>query len=323
MPRMGRLLAICGWVAWQTRRLFDGTRLSNVSTVLAPSLAVVLVVLAALTIVLPLVEPQPEDVEVEQIFDSTVSSSDGWVRLRGRISPLRESPTGQDGSFALLIDAANELRAVVVESSSNLEPQESAMVTGTLLLRGVSVEEELPIEATVFGTPPRIVPNQVVILDATPTLPRSVPWPLAIVPILLAAILVIGSRVGYPIFRLASDIDVLASPLSPGERIPSAYGGQIGPNRAELAEPAGVLLVVRRGEAGNLLTAQPLADGDGPAPAPVTIGGSWTSGVIGTVHTVRETVAALRVRSELVDATFLFARMAERDRVAALVAVER
>ena len=74
---------------------------------------------------------------------------------------------------------------------------------------------------------------------------------------------------------------------------------------------------------GNLLTAQPLADEGGPAPAPVTIGGSWTSGVIGTVHTVRETVAALRVRSELVDATFLFARMGERDRVAALVAVER
>jgi hypothetical protein len=41
------------------------------------------------------------------------------------------------------------------------------------------------------------------------------------------------------------------------------------------------------------------------------------------VFTVRETVAALRLRSELVDATFLFARSAERDRVAALVAVDR
>ena len=322
---MGRVLAICGWVAWQTRRLFDGTRLSRASTVLAPSLAVVLVVLAALPILLPFFEPQPEDVEVQQIFDDTVSNPDGWVRLRGQISPLRESPTGQDGSFALLVDAANELRAVVVvvEGSDELEPQESTTVTGTVLARGVSVEEELPIEATVFGTPPQIVPNRVVILDSVPAPPRSVPWPLAIVPILVAAILVIGSRVGYPIFRPASSIDVLATPLSPGERIPSAYGGRIGPNRADLAEPAGVLLLVRRGTRGNLLTAQPLADGDEPAPAPVTIGGSWTSGAIGTVHTVRETVAALHVRSELVDATFLFARMAERDRVAALVAVER
>ena len=116
---------------------------------------------------------------------------------------------------------------------------------------------------------------------------------------------------------------MLASPLSPGERIPSAYGGRIGDNRADLAEPAGVLLLVRRGERGNLLTAQPLTEGGGPAPAPVTIGGSWTNGAIGTVLTVRETVAALHVRSELVDAIFLFARMAERDRVAALVAVDR
>jgi hypothetical protein len=320
---MGHALAICGWVAWQTRRLFDGTRLSGASRVLAPSLAVVLVVLAAVPIILPFFEAQPEDVEVQQVFDGTVSHPEGWVRLTGRISPLRESPTGEEGTYGLLIDAANSLRAVVVASSGELHAQDRATVTGTLLARGVSVEEELPIEATVAGTPPRIVPDRVVMLDATPTPVRSVPWLLAIVPILVAAILVVGSRAGYPIFRPASDIDVIASPLSPGERIPSAYGGRIGPNTAELAEPAGVLLLVRRGTQGNLLTAQPLADGDGPAPAPVTIGGSWTTGAIGTVHTVRETVPALHVRSELVDATFLFARLAERDRVAALVAVER
>jgi len=321
---MGHVLAICGWMAWQTRRLFDGTRLSGASTLLAPSLAVLLVVLAAVPVLLPFFEAQPEDVEVQQIFDGAVSHPDGWVRLSGRISPLRESPTGEDGIYALLIDVANPLRAVVVESSAELEPQDSATITGTLRARGVSVEEELPIEATVAGTPPRIVPDRVMTLDATPVPPRSVPWPLAILPILLAAMLVIGARVGYPIFRPAADIDVLASPLSPGERIPSAYGGRIGPNEASLAEPAGVLLLVRRGPSGNLLTAQPLADErGGPAPAPVTIGGSWTSGEIGTVQTVRESVPALHVRSELVDATFLFARLAERDRVAALVAVER
>lgn len=320
---MGRVLAICGWVAWQTRRLFDGTRLSSASGVLAPGLAVVLVVLAAIPIILPFVDAQPEDTDVQQIFDGTVSHQDGWVRLTGRISPLQESPTGQDGTYGLLIDAVNPLRAVVLESSAELEPQASATVTGMLQARGVSVEEEVPIEATVAGTPPRIVPDRIVALDATLVPPRSVPWPLAMVPILLAATLFIGARVGYPIFRPAFDIDVLANPLSPGERIPSAYGGRIGPNEASLAEPAGVHLLVRRGPSGNLLTAQPLADSDGPAPAPVTIGGSWTSGAIGTVHTVRESVPALHVRSELVDATFLFARLAERDRVAALVAVVR
>ncbi|MGI8657987.1 MAG: hypothetical protein ACR2K4_04345, partial [Candidatus Limnocylindria bacterium] len=91
----------------------------------------------------------------------------------------------------------------------------------------------------------------------------------------------------------------------------------------DLAEPSGALLLVRRDGRGTVLTAQPLADGDGPAPKPVRIGGGWTAGRVGSVYTAAETVAALHVRSELVDAVFLFARGSERDRVAALVAVER
>jgi len=319
---MGRMLAICGWVAWHTRRPFDGTWLRSAGALLAPGLAVVFLVLAAVPLVVPLLDPQPEDVSVQQVFDAMTAHPDGWARLTGRITPLVESPTGQDGSFGLLIDAVNPLRAIVVEGP-DLEALPSTVVTGRLSARGALVEEVLPMEATVAGTPPRVVPDRVVTLDATPTPPRSVLWPLALPPLLLAAILAIGARLGYPIFRPTSEIDVLANPLAPGERVPSAYGGRIGPNHADLADPAGALLLIRRGPRGNLLTAQPLGDGSSPAPAPVTIGGSWTSGRIGSVHTVRETVAALEVRSELVDATFLFARTAERDRVAALIAVER
>jgi hypothetical protein len=319
---MGRLLAICGWVAWQTRRPFRGRRSRRAGRAIAPVLAVGLVLLAAVPIVLPFFEPQPEDVTVQQIFDGTTTHPDGWLRLRGRLSPLADSPTGQRGSFALLIDEENSLRAVVVQAASDLAPTDSAIVTGTLTPGSAIVEEELPIEATVAGTPPRIVSDQLVVLDPAATPTRSVLWPLAIPPLLLAAILFIGSRVGYPIFRPTAEVDVLASPLAPGERIPTAFGGRIGPTKADLADPGAALLLVRRGPKGNLLTAQPLAD-DGPAPSPVTIGGSWTSGRIGSVFTVRESVAALRLRSELVDATFLFARSAERDRVAALVAVDR
>jgi hypothetical protein len=175
----------------------------------------------------------------------------------------------------------------------------------------------------VAGTPPTVVPDRLLDLDAAPKPVRAVLWPLSILPLLLAAMLVIGSRVGYPVFRPTTEIDVLTGPMGPGERLPAAYGGRIGPNVRDLADPGGALLLVRRGPKGNLLTAQPLADDGGVAPAPVTIGGSWTSGRIGYVHTVSETVAALVIRSELVDATFLFARRAERDRVAALISVER
>ena len=181
----------------------------------------------------------------------------------------------------------------------------------------------MPLSATTAGTPPRIVPDLAVSLEPVPKPVRSIPWWLAIAPVLLALVMLVGVRAGYPIFRPTSEIDVLVSPLGVGERVPTAYAGRIGPNERPLTDPGGALLLVRRGPKGSLLTAQPLSDDGGVAPAPVTIGGSWTSGRVGAVHTVTETVPALEVRSELVNATFLFARNTERDRVAALVAVER
>jgi hypothetical protein len=320
---VGRLLAACGWLAHQVRRAFrDGPR-DRYGKAPVLVLATILTVAAALPLVIPYFDPQPEDVAVQTIFDRRVTHPDGWVRLRGRVVPLTESPTGEEGSWSLLVDEQNLLRAVVLRSADPLEPEASTMVTGRLVPAGVIVEEELPIEATVAGTPPNVVGDQVVVLDAVRKPVRGVLWPLSLLPALLAAGLVIGSRVGYPIFRPTVEVDVLTAPLGPGERVPAVFGGRIGPTGRSLADPGGVLLLVRRGPTGNLLTAQVLPDEGQIAPGPVTIGGSWTSGRVGDVHSLSETVPALTIRSELVDATFLFAKRAERDRVAALVSVER
>ena len=316
-PMTGRLLALCGWVAWQVGRPFRGSRLP------ARILAAILVLAALAPIVIPQLEPQPEDAGVQQIFDRTVTEPDGWVRLRGRVTPLRESPTGESGNFALLVDEVDRLRAVVLRADDPIPASDSTAVTGHLVAETAIVDEQLPIEATVAGTPPRIVVDRVVELDASPMPARITPWPLAIPPLLLAAVLLIGSSAGYPVFRPTSEVDVLAGPLNPGERVPAAYGGRLGPNVCPLADPGGVLLLVTRTAAGSRLTAQPLAEDGGVAPKPVTIGGGWTSGRIGYVHTASESVPALVIRSEMVDATFLFARTAERDRVAGLISVER
>jgi hypothetical protein len=326
-PVTGRLQAFCGWLAWNVGRPFrrGGSAFARRAVI---GVAVVLAILSVLPFVVPMFAAQPTDTAVEQIFQGEVSEPGTWVRLRGKLFPLVDSPTGQDGSYALLVDDANTLRSIIVRSAAGFadtppEEIESTAVTGRLLALGTSVEEDLPIEATVAGTPPRIVPDRVLELDPVATAERAVWWPLSILPALLAIALVVGVRTGYPIFRPSKVVDVLAAPLGPGERLPAAYGGQVGPNERELADPGAALLLVRRGPRGNLLTAQPLSEDGGVAPAPVTIGGSWTSGRVGDVHTLRESVPALVVRSELVNATFLFARTAERDRVAALVAVDR
>jgi len=281
------------------------------------------VVAALAVIVVPQLDAQPADLEVQALFDGAASEPGSWVRLDGRLVPLLEAPTDAAGSYGLLVDAANQLRSIVVRTDAPITSTQRTSVSGRIAEATVVVEEDLPIEATVAGTPPRVIPDRLVQLDAVAKAARVVWWPLAVLPALLAALLVIGSRVGYPIFRPTSVVDVLAAPLAPGERLPAAYGGRVGPNESDLADPSAALLLVRRGPQGNLLTAQPLPDDGQVAPPPVTIGGGWTTGRIGDVHTVRETVPALRVRSELVDATFLFARTAERDRVAALITVDR
>lgn len=321
---IGRFLAFSGWLA---RPLRSGPLARfGASGVVAG--AVVLLLMAALPIVIPQLDPQPEEVVVQAIFEGAVTHPDGWVRLRGQLVPLPEAPVFEDGEYGVLIDSTNPLRSIVTRSDEPLPPAEATMLTGRITAAAVDVESvqaQIPISdlAATAGTAPRVIPDQVVDLDPAPKPERVVLWPLSVLPLLAALTLLVGARVRYPLFRPTTEIDVLVAPLGVGERVPSAYGGRVGPNVRPLDDPGGVLLVVRRGPKGNLLTAQPLADDGGVAPAPVTIGGSWTSGRVGYVHTVRETVPALTIRSELVDATFLFARTTERDRVAALVSVER
>ncbi len=321
-PVTGRFLAVCGWLADLAIRPLRRTPLRGLGRTPAVVLGLLLLALAVLPIALPLLEPQPEDVGIQAIFDGTVTDPDGWVRVRGRLVPLEGSPTSdQAGPFALMIDADAPLRSVVV--ATRADAADSTVVSGRLRPATVVVEEELPIEATVAGTPPRVVPDQVLVADPVATPPREILWPLAIPPALLGVVVLVGARTGYPVFRRTVEIDVLAAPLAAGERLPAAYGGRIGPHRRDLRDPGGVLLVVRRGPRGSLLTAQPLPDDGGPAPPPVTIGGGWSSGRLGYVFAVNESVPALVMRAELVEATFLFARVSERDRVAALIGVER
>jgi hypothetical protein len=318
----GRFLAICGWLAMKVRRPFTGP-LAALRPWAPIVVAGLLLLLAVAPIVAPQFQAQPEDVTVEQILDGAVTEPSGWVRLQGRVVPLTESPVDEPGRYGLFVDAADTLQAIVVRSGQQVARAPSTSISGHLAGAIVAVEEDLPLEATVFGAPPAIVPNLLVQLDDAAMPARVVLWPLSILPVVLAVILVIGAVVGYPVFRRTSEVDVVSSPLAPGERVPAAFAGRLGPEVRELADPGALLIVVRPGPNGNVLTAQPLSDDERPAPPPVRIGGGWARGRIGWVYTVSEAVPALRLRSDLIDATLLFAKTGERDRVAGLIAVDR
>jgi hypothetical protein len=322
----GRFLAICGWLAWQIqRRVVVGPLRRAGGRRGVGVVAAIIAIVAFAPLVAGLAQDQPQDVTVEQLFADAVTHPERWVRLHGRSVPLAEDPTNlaqQAADYGLLVDAVNPLRAVVVEAGRTVADADSTTITGHLVGAAVVVEEDLPIKATVFGTPPRIVANEIVRLDPSPFPPRVVWWPLTVVLLLLAGALALGARVGYPVFRVAREVDVLARPLGPGERIPAAVGGRLGDHRINLADPAEALLTGGRGARGSVLTIQLMPAG-GPAPPPISIGGAWTTARVGYVHVLGETVPALHIRAEQADATLLFARRSERDRAAAMVAIER
>jgi hypothetical protein len=323
---IGRFLAICGWLAWHVqRRVIVGPLRRVGGRRGVGAIAVLIAIVAFVPLVAGLAQDQPQDVRVEQLFTGAVTHPDGWVRLRGRSLSLADDPTNLAqgaAQYGLLVDAANPLRAVVLEAGEPVADAESTTVTGHVVPAAVTVEEDLPIEATVFGTPPKIVADEIVRLDASPFAPRVVWWPLTVLLLLLAGVLGLGAWAGYPVFRTAREVDVLARPLGPGERIPAAVGGRLGDRRIDLADPAEALLTAGRGARGAVLTIQ-LMPGSGPAPPPISIGGGWTTARIGYVHVLGETVAALHIRADQADATLLFARRSERDRAAAMVATER
>ena len=202
-------------------------------------------------IVVPMLQAQPEDVTVQQILDGAVSEPTGWIRLQGRVVPLTESPTDEPGRYGLLVDEADTLQAIVVRSDGPITHADSTAITGHLTGAIVAIEEDLPLEATVFGAPPAVVPHLVVQLDEAALPERATWWPLSILPVLLAVALIVGAWAGYPVFRPTSEVDVVSSPLAPGERVPAAFAGRLGPTVRDLSDPGAALIVVRPGPDGQ------------------------------------------------------------------------
>ena len=78
----------------------------------------------------------------------------------------------------------------------------------------------------------------------------------------LTVALIVGAWAGYPVFRPTSEVDVVSSPLAPGERVPAAFAGRLGPTVRDLSDPGAALIV-----AGCWIAARPSAIPQSPAEA--------------------------------------------------------
>ena len=262
----------------------------------------------------------PQELNISEILAGKVSRSDGWVRVPGTIEPLPGIPSEIEGSFYLLHDAKDPSLAMVLRADSRLQHFPD-VPTGHLEVIAVQVPGYVSATDPAADSKRRVIPGQLLALDTTPAPQASIAWPLVLLPLLLAGILFAGNRFGYPLYEETREVDVLATPLAPGERLPVVVAGRVGEHRVPLDDPMEGLLLVSAGARGPELAIQLLL-GAGNYVAPVVVG-DWTAGTVGYVHTLRERVAAMAMQAEQIDAILMFATIAERDRAAGRVSIRR
>ncbi|MDQ2940795.1 MAG: hypothetical protein M3R05_01245 [Chloroflexota bacterium] len=262
----------------------------------------------------------PQEVTVGEILAGKASRPDGWVRVPGTIESLLGIPSDVEGTMYLLHDAKDPSLSIVLRSGTRLQRLPEAP-TGHLEVAAIQIPGYASATDPAAGSQRRVIPGQLLALDATPAPRASIAWPLVLLPLVVGAILFVGNHFGYPLYEETREIDVLATPLAPGERLPVVVAGRVGEHRSPLHDPVEGLLLVSAGSRGPELAVQLLLGG-GRHVAPEAVG-EWTAGTVGYVHTMREHVAAIALQAEQIDAILMFASIAERDRAAGRVSIRR
>src|SRR5918999_2180172 len=284
-----RLAVACGWIVHLFRRIFGWLRLPGTAAVIG--LMVVLVALSAVPIVIGALERQPQEMSVEGILRDEVSDAEGWIRLRGTVEDVLVEST-LVGTYAQLHDRDDPLLAVLLRADGPID-EDWAAVTGHLFPFAVTLPEYQTVTdaATAIGAQ-RVVGDRLLELDDEPYPERSISWLGVALPLVAVGLLGIGLGTGYPIFRVAREVDVLAQPMAPGERTPVIISGRLAEHRIPFDDPSEALLLVSRSAQGGILTVQ-LLPPEGGYVAPIAVGPGWTRGTVGYVYTVREEVPAL------------------------------
>ena len=268
----------------------------------------------------------------------------GEVVLRGSFVEARRATDG-DGWEYLVTDRG---RAVVVRSSY---PPDALPVDvwGVATTDRVRAEQAAAVPELQDALGGRRLPERRLLAEGvTPPLPE-VSYLLAMILATLAAILVIGWLIGYPIFRRARIPDSISSwPLRPGDEVPAdLYGTDRrgsqrvvvdgAPGRISLLAPdelerrtwqfalgdAGGHAPARVHDAGAATGVLALTSGEGPILVELDPAPSDLRVAAGTVVEAGQSRQALRIRASGIDLVAAFASIAERDRAIVAIMPER
>ena len=192
-------LAGAGWFANTIRRRIGG------SDRMMWYLVAILLLLSGIPISFVASSPRPTDLSFDDVRQDHIPAMTSWVRLEGE---LRQ--TGAGGSLYELHDSRDDAKYVIVIAEASLAPGHT-IVTGRISPQLATTGNVGTIEADV------------------PAVPRvDEPIWLYLTPGVIAILIAIGIRAGYPVVRRERGPGDRSQRLAPGESVAVHWSGRIG-----------------------------------------------------------------------------------------------
>lgn len=309
-----RLLAVLGFVAarlgsWLKAPLARlGIHFSGVWLVV-----LLLLIAAAIPTYLEASRVSPQGVSIDQITQRSLSALTSWVRLEGRVVTLEDnrSAQAQYGVTSVLIDGG---KAIMLSSSEPVENRED--ITGQAANAPGAGDRLRSLAPPGLLDGVEVSPNGLVLVDDVPPPPSTTPWWLVYADLIVAAALVVGVVVGYPVFGETRPRS--AAPLSGAESVPVGVSAELRRSGRTTSLPIGGASLGAGAAPASLLLHIPDSV-DAPAHEVPIHRDMWTSVRTGSEYTASGSVPALEVRSFALHGIVSFASAADRDRAAAVL----
>jgi hypothetical protein len=279
-------------------------------------MVVLLLIVAAVPTYLEASKVSPQGVSIDQITQRSLSALTSWVRLEGRVVTLSDnrSSQAQYGVTSVLI---RDGKAIMLSSSQPVENRND--ITGQAANAPGAGDRIRSLAPPGLLDGIDVSPNGLVLVDDVPPPPSTTPWWLVYADLAIAAGLVVGSAVGYPVFGAIGRRR--RPPLASGEQVPVGVAAELRRSGRTATLPLGAASVGRGETAATLLLKIPDSI-DAPAHDVSIHRDMWTSARAGSQHTVGASAPALEVRSFALHGVVTFASADDRDRAAAVLDVD-
>jgi hypothetical protein len=220
-------LAVAGRVAHEVSRWMDDSPRATWAVVAG------LLLLSAIPISFVGSSPRPTDLTFDDVRQGHVPAMTTWVRLEG---DLRETENG-GGSLYELHDSRDAAMYVIVIAADGPLPTGHTLVTGRISPNITTTGNVGTIDADVPAVPPVDEPI----------------W-LYLTPGVVAIVIAIGIRTGYPVARRERGSGDRSLRLAPGESLAARWSGRIGSETVGRARPEACTIEVSSEPDLSLLT---------------------------------------------------------------------